>query len=231
MLLIHRRFVRLSPLALAAVAFVVFFSGSAFANPILVNNAGFETLSSVPLMGCNGANCMFNYSSIPGWINDGVDNGQFQPGTPSNFIYFNTAQPDGSPTVAYSNSGTISQTVGVTVQTGMVYTLLVDFGRRNVGGFGAEADLLINGIQYQALGLTPALGNWGTYTATYTALAADLGKTITIELRTSGIQGDFDNVRLSDAVLDLSAPEPQFAGLVGLALAGLLAFSRRKRAA
>ena len=70
-----------------------------------------------------------------------------------------------------------------------------------------SAGLLINGVLYQATGVEPVRGGWSSSTATYTGLAADEADSITIELLAGGIQGDFDNVRLSDS-LGSSAPEP-----------------------
>lgn len=190
---------------------------------IPVSNPSFETLppGGLPLGSC-GTGCAYSATSIPGWTNGG-SSGQFQPGTQDGNTSHFTTLSDGI-TSAYSNDGTISQTVGATVQTGVVYTLMVDLGWRNDTAFGASADLLINGITYAATGLTPVQGNWSTYTATYTGLSADNGKSITIELRTSGAQGNFDNVSLSDNV-----PEPAFTWILGLCLTGLGALRRRRR--
>lgn len=132
--------------------------------------------------------------------------------------------------MAYTNGGTISQTVSSPlVQLGVTYTLLVDVGlRHDLGDPGTEA-LVINGVDYFATGSSPAAGNWSTFTATYTGLAADVGKSITIELASGGNQGDWDNVRLSDSTAS-AVPEPAsgvFMGLAALALAGIV---RRKRA-
>jgi len=89
---------------------------AASAGPITVNNPSFETLPPGGLpIGC-GTGCSFSEAAIPGWTNGGFS-GQFIPGTQvGNFFAFNTI-PDGI-TVAYSNGGTISQTVGATVQAG-----------------------------------------------------------------------------------------------------------------
>ena len=66
-------------------------------------------------------------------------------------------------------------------------------------------------------GTAPAAGNFSNYTATYTGLAGDVGKTIGIQLSATQSQGDFDNVRLNDSTA--SAPEPgtAFLGVLGLA--------------
>jgi hypothetical protein len=204
---------------------------TALAGPITVNNFTFETLPTggLPIDGC-GAGCLFSVAAIPGWTTGTIgtgQSGQFQPGNPANTLYFN-ALSDG-PTSAYSNGASpIFQTVSPTVSEGFVYTLTVDLGKRKDAAFTATADLLINGNHIAAIGLAPASGTWSTFTATYIGSQADAGKSITIELDSSGAQSNFDDVRLS--VSDVAIPEPAGVTLLGLGLAGLLVFARRKRA-
>jgi hypothetical protein len=211
--------------SVAALAVICGFS--AMAGPINVANFSFETLPAGGLPTACGAGCSFSVDAIPGWSNAG-DSGQFQPGNPANTTFFNTL-PAG-PTIAYSNVAAppISQVVSPTVVTGVTYTLMVDLGaRKDNVPFAAAADLLINGNHIAAIGTAPAAGDWSTFTATYVGLAADSGKSITIELLSSGVQGDFDNVRLSDSTV---VPEPAGITLLGLGLVGLSVFARRKRA-
>ena len=162
---------------------------------------------------------------IPGWVISGAI-GQLQPGPPATTTYFNSV-PDGT-TVAYSNGGTISQTVGATVQLGVVYTLLVSVGvRKDFPDAGTEA-IVVNGHSYFATGTLPSPGNWATFTATYTGLAGDVGDSITILLASGADQGDWDNVQLSNSLAS-GVPEPASSLLVGLgalALAGIVGFKR-----
>jgi hypothetical protein len=148
-----------------------------FASPIAVNNFSFETITGGVLGNACGAGCSFSVAAIPGWANTG-DSGQFRPGSPGNNSLFN-AVPDGI-TVAYTNGPTISQLTGATVQLGVVYTLLVDIGSRKdllAAGFDGTADLLIGGVTtILATGSQPTLGNFSTFTATYTGLSGDVGK-------------------------------------------------------
>jgi len=202
---------------------------SAFAGTIVVSNASFENLPLGGLPNGCGAGCSYSSGGIPipGWTSSDSTPGQFQPGSSSgNFIFFNSV-PDGI-TTAYSNGGTISQVVAPTVQVGVTYTLQVDVGARNDLPFNSFVDLLINGNLISAVGVTPTAGNWSTYTATYTGLAADVGQAITIQLATGGAQGNYDNVRLSDD-LNGAAPEPATAAVFTLGLAGILAYARSKR--
>ena len=168
---------------------------------LTVNNYSFEIVPSggFPFTaGCQGQGCSYSegVGRIPGWVNT-TSSGEFIPGVQvGNRFAFDTI-PDGS-TVAFANAATISQTVGATVQVGAMYTLQVDLGwRKDFPVFTGTAGLLVNGRQHVATGTTPVRGNWSTFTATYTGLAADAGAPITIQLNTLSLQADFDNVRLS----------------------------------
>ncbi|MCU1237066.1 MAG: hypothetical protein JWP63_5033, partial [Candidatus Solibacter sp.] len=141
-----------------------------------------------------------------------------------NFTYFNSV--DDGITTAYSNGPTISQTVGATVQAGILYTLMVDLGSRKDIGPHASAALIVNGNTYTATGSFVA-GGWNTFTATYLGTSTDAGSSITIALLSSGPQANFDNVRLSDST---TVPEPATLAFLGLGLAAGAIFRRAKSA-
>jgi PEP-CTERM motif len=207
-----------------------FLASSSYALPITVSNFSFETLPAGGLPTACGTGCSFSAGTgIPGWVATGASTGEFQPGPPATTTFFNSV-PDGS-TIGYTSSGTISQTVAPTVQLGVVYTLMVDLGLRKDGPDPGTEALVINGNTYFATGVAPVQGGWSTFTVTYTGLSADVGKSITIQLASSGAgQGDWDNVRLSDSTTS-AVPEPttgMLLGLAGLAWAGIS--SRRKHA-
>jgi hypothetical protein len=183
---------------LMAGVLVLCVSGNALADTvnITVNNPGFDLLPPGGLnLSCNGsASCVYNSGAVEGWILSGYG-GQLQPGTPN--IYF--ALDNGNPTSAFAaTGGVISQTVGATVAANTVYTLQVDLGFREDGNdaLGAVA-LLVGSTPIQATGVTPAIGHWSIFTATYSSVAADIGKTLTIQLTGTGTQSNFDNVRLT----------------------------------
>jgi hypothetical protein len=211
----------------ALLAFVACFSvGEASANTITVNNSSFETIGpgGLPNGGC-GVSCSFSVAAIPGWTNSGVS-GQFQPGPPTNMSIFNDL-PDGI-TVGYTNGPAITQTVGATVQDGVTYTLTVGIGFRKDTGFGGSADLVIGGVtDILATGTIPAPGEWAFYTATYTGTALTAGQSIGIQLNETNIQGDFDEVALSDNARPV-VPEPSSLSLLALGLTGVAGAVGRK---
>ncbi|MBS1855717.1 MAG: hypothetical protein JST11_10155 [Acidobacteria bacterium] len=206
--------------------------GVAAANPILVNNASFETLPPGGLPTACGAPLGCTYSTggnIPGWTVTGGDTftGQLRPGSASGNLTFFNYVPDGL-TIGYTDTGMLSQTVAATAQAGVTYTLLVDVGTRADGFFGGPVvSLVIGGSTIAATGSRATAGNWATYTATYTALAADAGNAIKIQLSSTSTQGDFDNVRLSDS-LSAGVPEPGTGMLAVLGLVGFLPVVRAK---
>lgn len=211
--------------AFCVLAILALVAAPGLASPITVNNFSFETLPGAwPAPNC-GTGCTTFVTPISGWVNSGTS-GQFQPGPPSTTTFFSTLS-DG-PTSAFANGSVevtnrITQTVLPTVVNGMVYTLQVDIGLRADRAFDGTADLLINGVRYVATGSAPTAGNWSTFTAMYTGTASDAGQSITVELNSTGLQGNFDNVRLSDAV-----PEPASFLLIGSALLILPALRRRR---
>jgi hypothetical protein len=195
-----------------------------FSDIIPVNNPSFETLPAGGLNMSCGTGCAFSAAAIPGWTNTPGSTGQLMPSVGPGGL-FNTFAPNDGTVSAYANAGTISQVVGVTVQPRTIYTLTVDIGRRTDTAFAGSAALLVGGQTFLATGTVPTPGNWSVFTATFTSTPAQTGDSITIQLSTSGIQGNFDSVQL----LATPVPEPGFFALVGIGLAGLWACARRRR--
>ena len=223
----------LATLALAAVP--------GFASPIYVSNFSFEQVTGGVTLpsSCSGNCAVSNGNVLPilGWTGSATGPwGQWQPGSTANGFWSAGPNPDqvsaggAGPTVAYLQGGTISQSFVIpTINSTWMYTLQVDIGDRldqGVAGFLGTADLKIcAGVSCTtivATGTAPAVGGFSTYTATYLATAADSGKSLTIDLNSTGVQGDFDNVRL-DAV-----PEPASFLLIGSALFALSVIRRRR---
>ena len=192
-----------------------------------VVNPSFETLPSSGLPNGCGVGCSYSVGAIPGWTSTGSSFGQFQPGTQDgNFTFFNSLPAGAGITSAYSSGGTISQTTVGTVIAGVLYTFSVDLGRRNDGGFASSADLVVNGtVVATASGTAPTPGHWSTFTASFTGTAAEAGHPITIQLISSGFQGNFDNVQLTGQLTEPSALEGL---LLGTGLLGFVEMARRK---
>jgi hypothetical protein len=189
------RFLHSVALTTVVLSSGVLVSNSASASSITVLNPSFEFLAAgYPNFGGCGPGCTFSEGlGIPDWNTTGGETGQFQPGNPSNTFYFNFL-PAG-PTVAYTNGGLISQTVGATTVAGATYTLSVDVGFRNDLPDPGTVTLVLDGNSFLATGLYPGLGNWSIYTAT--GIATSTGGSIVIDLASNGAQGDWDNVSLS----------------------------------
>jgi hypothetical protein len=211
----------------------VVFASSGLAGPIAVTNPSFETPGPGGLPHVCGVNCSYSTDGIvPGW-SASANSGLFQPGPPATTAFFNSV-PDGI-TVAYSNVGDITQTTAATVQLGVTYTLLVDVGVRGDNQPATGVEYLViggpAGTLVQATGVlgAPNCGCWTTFTATYTGLAADVGKSIGIDLRSNGVQGDWDNVRLNASAV-AGIPEPASLSLIVAGLVGLAALGRRRPA-
>lgn len=182
-----------------------------------IANASFEQHDPFT-SGC-GLNCAFNAgSSIPDWTVTGAG-GSFQPSS----SFFTLPLPDGN-VVAYSNGGTISQDLGVSVQGNSTYTLSVDVGHRLDGLVTNYSIALYDGST--PLCSTPTASN-GSFTAgTFldVTLNCTTGFSVTpgdlsIVLTAGGGQIQFDDVSLA-----VSTPEPSAVLLMvfGLGFVALL---------
>ncbi len=216
--------------SLFCLAALVSVTGSA----LPITNFSFETLPPSPTLNpCAGAGCSFTVASqgaIPGWTaSSPSDSGQFNPGTSG--AYLNSV-PDGS-WVGYVDTGNLTQVVG-TVSANTMYTMTVDLGLRIDFPELGSAELLIGSTPVIATGVAPTSGNWSTYTAIYTSLAGDVGKTITIELlaNPNGAQAVFDDVALNTASTGPSSvPEPSTTASIAVGLIGLGLLARARLAA
>lgn len=188
--------------------------------PITVVNASFEADVQ--------ANFGFTNGVHTGWTSSNSSlTGTWNPGLP-NMVRFNLL-PNGAQLGYVYQGASLSQTVSVLATEGLTYTLQVDLGIRKdyAASLGLGfAELRVGSNIITATGSAPTSGNWSTYTAVYTALAADAGQPISIFLRADpNALASFDNVRLNDAGSG-GNPIPEPSGMAVLGLAGLLAAKR-----
>jgi len=177
--------------------FVVALASPVFADTIAVSNASFETTNSLD-RSC-GLGCTFNIGPIPDWTLTGAG-GSFQP---SSAMF--SSLPDGS-IVAYSNGGTISQTLSTSLIANTTYTLSVDVGRRfdaNLTNYTIA--LFAGGTLLDSLTLSNGLIPVGTFadeSFSYTSGSTPISGNLMIALSTAGPQQmDYDNVRLTGAAV------------------------------
>jgi hypothetical protein len=215
---------RLGVILLLALCFAVS-GGAAWADgvPIPVQNASFESANALTTS-C-GLGCAYNAGPIPDWTMTGATGGSFQPST----SFFNLPLPNGS-IVAYSNGGTISQILGVTVQPDSTYTLSVYVGDRLDGEVANYSIALDDGST--TLCSTPTASNGAIAPGTFAdvTLTCSTGATVapgalTIVLTSAGTQSDFDNVSLNV----VQSPEPASYLLLLIGLGSMVVFFRSRR--
>jgi hypothetical protein len=143
--------------------------------------------------------------------------------------------PDGN-TVAFINSGAITQTLGVSLLPNSVYTLSVDVGRRvDVVAANYSLNLLDGSNVFCTSGSNSngsiTAGTFADITLTCATGATVPGGFLGIEFTGDGRQIDFDNVQLDVSTSTVSTPEPSALALtfVGLFMGGLLFVRSRRR--
>lgn len=194
-------------------------ANSAFATPVSINNASFESqvLS-------DGAYVV----GIAGWSNS--SGGVFN----ATAAQFPGGVPDGQ-NFAWLNGGSASQTLTANLTANSEYTLSVGVGERLDSSVsykfpGYSVSLLAGGhVLATESSLNPPPGSFLTSTLHFTALSGNpyLGQSLAIQLTANGTQVEFDNVRLNVSPV----PEPEIYGmmLMGLGMMGFVA-RRRKQA-
>ncbi|GCE59896.1 PEP-CTERM sorting domain-containing protein [Microcystis aeruginosa] len=216
-------------IAIASSFLVIVPQGQVKAALLTVANNSFET----PVV-TSPSGSISSTGLVGGWRFAGGAQGFFNPSLGETFSPGfgygpSPVLPDGNQ-VAWSNGGTISQTLSATLQTNTKYTLGVYVGRRqNVAFAGYNIELYAGGnFLASNSGVTPAAGTFEYVTVDYTSGVSNpfLGQALEIRLTSNGVQTNFDNITLDAA----SIPEPSaILGLLGFGLLGIASKLRQKQ--
>ena len=217
-------------IAIASSFLVIVPQGQVKAALLTVANNSFETPIVTTPSGFN-----FRTGSVGGWTFTGTQQGFADPVAAHNaggsWYGPSPTIPNGSQ-IAWSNGGTISQTLSATLQANTVYTLGAYVGNRlglNFPGYNiqlyAGGNLLVSDNS-----VTPSDGAFAPVTVSYTSgISVTPGQQLEIRLNSlSGFQGqtNFDNITLDAA----SIPEPSaILGLLGFGLLGIASKLRQKQ--
>ncbi|MDB9397251.1 PEP-CTERM sorting domain-containing protein [Microcystis aeruginosa] len=202
----------------------IFIANNSFENPMITTPSGFNTVSSG-----TSNNWTFTGGTQQGFANPTIGqssgNSWYGPSPSPGII------PNGNQ-VAWSNGGTISQTLSATLQANTIYTLGAYVGNRLSLNFpGYDIGLYAGGTLLASdNSATPADGTFAPVTFSYTSgISVTPGQALEIRLTSlSGFQGqtNFDNITLDAA----SIPEPSaILGLLGFGLLGIASKLRQKQ--
>ena len=215
-------------IAIASSFLVIVPQGQVKAALLTVANNSFETpIVTAP------SGFISSTGSVGGWTFTGGQQGFANPVAAHNaggsWYGPSPTIPNGNQ-VAWSNGGTISQTLSATLQANTVYTLGAYVGNRLSLNFpGYNIGLYAGGnLLASNSGVTPADGTFAPVTVDYTSGVSNpfLGQALQIRLTSNGVQTNFDNITLDAA----SIPEPSaILGLLGFGLLGIASKLRQKQ--
>jgi hypothetical protein len=194
---------------------------------IPIPNPSFETFNPLTIPCAGPGPCAYNSGPIPGWTTVGPG-GSWQPSS----SYFNLPLSDGGNIVAYTNGGTISQTLtGVSVLANTTYTLSVFVGNR-LDGFTNTYSIALDAgstvlCSFSGSSSTITAGTFADQTCSFPSGSVVPSGDLSIVLTGGGPQADFDNVRLTSSVPEPSSVLLIASGLLFMVL--LLAYPKRRQ--
>jgi hypothetical protein len=218
-------------IAIASSFLVIVPQGQVKAALLTVANNSFETPLVTSLSGTLSATGLFG-----GWTFAGGGQGFINPvvgqSNAPGFWYGSLPNIPNGNQVAWSNGGTISQTLSATLQANTKYTLGAYVGRRqNVAFPGYNIELYAGGnLLASNNSVTPADGTFAPVTVSYTSgISVTPGQALEIRLTSqtgTNAQTNFDLITLDASPI----PEPSaILGLLGFGLLGIGSTLKQKR--
>jgi hypothetical protein len=200
----------------------IFIANHSFETPVITDSSGILDTG----MSTTG-NWTFAGGMNQGFINPGVGENN-DPG----FWYGPSPTLPNGNQVAWSNGGTISQTLSATLQANTKYTLGAYVGRRQKVAFpGYNIELYAGGnLLASNNSVTPAEGTFAPVTVSYTSgISVTPGQALEIRLTSqtgTNAQTNFDLITLDASPI----PEPSaILGLLGFGLLGIGSTLKQKR--
>jgi len=220
-------------IAIASSCLMIVPQGQVRAASITILNPSFEDLIA-PQQGMTG---FYTLGVIGNWFNapaSGRDQGVLNPSKSQELtgsdIFYDKPVPDGDQ-VAYSNGGTIAQTLVEVLRPNTRYTLSAYIGRRKVLAFPNNSIILLAGgtILASSDSVTPDPGTFLPVTVNYTSGSIGdplIGQPLAIYLSSFDVQTNFDMITLDASPI----PEPSaILGLLGFGLLGIVSTLKQKR--
>lgn len=220
-------------IAIASSCLMIVPQGQVRAASIFIANHSFETPVITDLSGIldtgmsTTGNWTFAGAMNQGFINPGVGEND----VPGFWYGPSPTLPNGNQ-VAWSNGGTISQTLSATLQANTKYTLGAFVGRRfgeNFPGYNIQLLAGTTVLASSGSSVTPTAGTFAPVTVSYTSGSSGslIGQALKISLTSSsGSQTNFDLITLDASPI----PEPSaMLGLLGFGLLGIASKLRQKQ--
>jgi len=224
-------------IAIASSCLMIVPQGQVRAASIFIANHSFED----PIAPQQGTTGFYTDNSSPvvigNWFNapaSGRDQGVLNPSKSQELtgsdIFYDKPVPDGDQ-VAYSNGGTIAQTLVEVLRPNTRYTLSAYIGRRKVLAFPNNSIILLAGgtILASSDSVTPDPGTFLPVTVNYTSGSIGdplIGQPLAIYLSSFDVQTNFDMITLDASPI----PEPSaILGLLGFGLLGIASKLRQKQ--